>query len=60
MYGWGNCIGKAAMYGAANTPEPCSLVDYVHTHLDELYGSTVAELDLVHVCPGYGPATAKY
>ena len=37
------------MYGGTNTPEPCSPVDYAHTHPDKLYGGTVAELDLVHV-----------
>ena len=67
MYGWGDCVGdvcsangKVAMYGGTNMPEPCSPVDYMHTHPDELYGGTVAELNLVHVCPGYGPAMVKY
>ena len=38
MYGWGDSVGdacgangEAAMYGATNTPEPCSPVDFVHT-----------------------------
>ena len=73
MYGWGNGVddacgtnGEAAMYGAANMPEPCLLVDFVHTHhtethvADELFGGAGAELDLVHLCPGYGSATVKY
>jgi len=67
VYGWGDGVGdacgangEAAMYGGTNTPEPCSPVEFAHTHPDELYGGTVAELDLVRLCPGYGPATAKY
>ena len=73
VYGWGGGVGnacgangEAAMYGATNTPEPCSLVDFAHTHhtetqvVDELFGGMGAELDLVHVCPGYGSATVKY
>jgi len=67
VYGWGDGVGdvggangEAAMYGGTNTPEPCLLVDFAHTHLDELYGATPAELDLVCVCPAYGPAMAKY
>ena len=67
MYGWGNGVGnvcgangEAAMYGGTNMPEPCSPVDYAHTHPDELYGGTVTELDFMCVCPGYGSAMAKY
>ena len=74
MYGWGDGVGdaggangEAAMYGATNTPEPCSPVDFAHTthhtetHVaDELFGGAGAELDLVHLCPGYGSATVKY
>jgi len=60
MYGWGNGVddacgtnGEAAMYGAANTPEPCLPVAYAHTHPDEFYSSMVAELDLMCVlCMG--------
>ena len=73
VYGWGDGVGdacgangEAAMYGGTNTPEPCSPVDYTHTHhtethsaADELYGGAVAELDLVRVS-WLGPATAKY
>ena len=76
MYGWGDADadgvggayganGETAMFGATNTSEPCSPVDYADTYhadthaADELYGS-VAELELVRVCPIYGPVTAKY
>jgi len=34
---------------------------HMETHVvDELFGGTGAELDLVHACPGYGSATVKY
>jgi len=44
VYGWGDGVGdacgangEAAMYVAANTPEPCSLVDFAHTHHTETH-----------------------
>lgn len=73
VYEWGNGdidgvrggYGAPGMYGATSAPDPCSPVDYTHTHHTHPHATdgsydAVAELELFRVCPSYAPAAVKY